>query len=159
GNNPQKFRRVPLGGRPMKVVFVPGSHHAVVVNYLSDALQVVDAATGKLLRSILLGPRAAPSLERKGEALFYDAARSHNQWFSCHSCHVDGHTCGLTLDTLNDDSYGNAKLTPTLRNVVHTGPWTWHGQQRDLGAAVQKSLTQTMFGPKSTADEIKALLA
>jgi cytochrome c peroxidase len=72
---------------------------------------------------------------------------------------VDGHTCGLTFDTLNDDSYGNPKLTPTLRNVAQTGPWTWHGWQKDLGAAVEKSLTETMFGAKPTAEESKALVA
>jgi hypothetical protein len=158
-NNPKKFRRVPLGGRPMKVVFVPGTARAVVANYLADAVQLVDTARGKVERRIPLGPAAAHTPERIGEALFYDARRSHNHWFSCQTCHVDGHTCGLNFDTLNDDSYGNAKLTPTLRNVANTGPWTWHGWQRDLDAAVEKSLTQTMFGPKPTRDETRALVA
>src|SRR5262249_55811547 len=100
-----------------------------------------------------------PGPARQGEALFYDAGRSHNQWFSCHTCHVDGHTCGLNFDTLNDDSYGNAKLTPSLRGVTRTGPWTWHGWQKDLGAAIKKSYTETMFGPEPTAAEVKAVLA
>src|SRR5215471_6951366 len=59
----------------------------------------------------------------------------------------------------NHVRYGNPKLTPTLRNVTHTGPWTWHGWQKDLGAGVKKSLTETMFGPEPTADEIQAMLA
>src|SRR5262249_20103206 len=84
---------------------------------------------------------------------------SHNQWFSCHTCHVDGHTCGLTFDTLNDDSYGNPKQTPSLRGVARTGPWTWHGWQKDLGASVVKSYTQTMSGPKPTAEEVRAVVA
>lgn len=154
-----KLRRVPLGGRPLTVTFLPDSDHVVVANYLLDAVQVVDAITGKVTQSISLGGPAQPSLARQGESLFYDARRSHHQWFSCHTCHVDGHTCGLTFDTLNDDSYGNPKLTPTLRGVVHTGPWTWHGWQKDLGAAVEKSLTETMFGPRPTAEETKALVA
>jgi DNA-binding beta-propeller fold protein YncE/cytochrome c peroxidase len=158
-NHPNQFRRVPLGGRPMKVVFLKDKGTAVVVNYLLDSVQVVDTRAGKLLRSIPLMAVSPASLVRQGEALFYDARRSHNQWFSCHTCHVDGHTCGLTFDTLNDDSYGNPKLTPSLRNVIHTGPWTWHGWQTDLGAAIEKSLTQTMFGPRPTGAEKKALLA
>ena len=154
-----KFRRVPLGGRPLAVAFLPESELVVVANYLLDAVQIVDGKAGKLLRTIPLGSPAEPSLARKGEALFYDARRSHHQWFSCHTCHVEGHTCGLNFDTLNDDSYGNPKLTPTLRNVTRTGPWTWHGWQKDLGAGVAKSFTETMFGPRPTADETRALLA
>src|SRR5262249_49173960 len=100
-----------------------------------------------------------PSLARKGEALFYDAQRSHHQWFSCHSCHPDGHTSGRPFDTLNDDSFGNPKLTPSLRGVTRTGPWTWHGWQKDLGAAVEKSLTDRLYGKNPTATEVQALLA
>jgi DNA-binding beta-propeller fold protein YncE/mono/diheme cytochrome c family protein len=153
-----KFRRVALSGRPMGVAALPDGRIAVA-NYLLDAVQVVDAKTAKVVQTIGLGSPPRPSLARQGEALFYDANRSHNHWFSCHTCHVDGHTCGLTFDTLNDDSYGNPKLTPSLRGVTHTGPWTWHGWQKDLGASVEKSFTQTMFGLKPTAAEIRAMLA
>jgi len=153
-----RMHRIPLGGRPMTVVPIGGSKLAVA-NYLLDAVQIVDAEAGKVIRSIPLGSPARSSLARRGEELFYDATRSHNQWFSCHTCHTEGHTCGLTFDTLNDDSYGNPKLTPTLRNVTKTGPWTWHGWQKDLGAAVKKSLTETMFGPEPTDEETKAMLA
>jgi YVTN family beta-propeller protein len=153
------LRRVPLGGRPLNLVFTPNGAQVVVANYLLDALQVVDVRAGKLKRTVALGGPREASPARQGEALFYDATRSHNHWFSCHTCHVESHTCGLNFDTLNDDSYGNPKLTPTLRRVAHTGPWTWHGWQTDLGAAVTKSYTETMFGPKPTADEVKAVVA
>jgi cytochrome c peroxidase len=153
-----KLRRIPLAGRPLTVVPM-GDSRLAVANYLLDAVQIVDAEAGKVIRSIPLGSPAKLSQARLGESLFYDATRSHNQWFSCHTCHSDGHTCGLTFDTLNDDSYGNPKLTPTLRNVTKTGPWTWHGWQKDLGAAVKKSLTETMFGPEPTAEETKAMVA
>jgi DNA-binding beta-propeller fold protein YncE len=153
-----RLRRVALGGRPLAVAAVePG--RVAIANYLLDAVQIVDAASGKVVRTIPLGSPAHSSPARRGEALFYDAERSHDHWFSCHTCHVDGHTCGLTFDTLNDDSYGNPKLTPSLQGVTKTGPWTWHGWQKDLGAGVKKSLTETMFGPEPTADEIQAMLA
>jgi hypothetical protein len=155
----QKFRRIELGGRPLALAFLEGGDRVAVANYLLDAVQIVDVKEGKLLRTISLGGPKELSLARKGESLFHDARRSHNQWFSCHTCHVEGHTCGLNFDTLNDDSYGNPKLTPTLRNVAKTGPWTWHGWQQDLGAGVKKSFTETMFGPRPTADEVKAVVA
>jgi cytochrome c peroxidase len=156
--NTGKYRRVPLGGRPLAVRFADRDR-AVVANYLLDAVQVVDARAGKLVRQIALGVPAHPSLARRGEAIFFDAARSHHQWFSCHSCHPDGHTCARAFDTLNDDSYGNPKMTPTLRGVSRTGPWTWHGWQNDLGQAVEKSLTETLFGPRPSADDVKAVVA
>jgi DNA-binding beta-propeller fold protein YncE/mono/diheme cytochrome c family protein len=154
-----KLRRVEVGGRPLTLALTDGGRTAIVANYLLDAVQVVDVEAGKLARSIALGGPEKPSLERQGEAIFYDALRSHHQWFSCHTCHTDGHTCCLKFDTLNDDSYGNPKLTPTLHNVTRTGPWTWHGWQKDLGMSIEKSLTETMFGPKPTAADVQALLA
>jgi YVTN family beta-propeller protein len=153
------FRRIELGGRPMALAFRGRSNTAIVANYLLDAIQVMDIAAGKLLRTISLGATPAPDLARQGEALFYDARWSHNQWFSCHTCHVDGHTCCLNFDTLNDDTYGTPKLTPSLFNVTRTGPWTWHGRQQDLGAGVAKSFMTTLHGPRPTEHETAAMLA
>jgi cytochrome c peroxidase len=154
-----KLRRLPLGGRPVAVQFVGTTELAVVANYLLDAVQVVDIKEGKVVHQVQLGGPKRLSLERQGESIFYDARRSHHDWFSCHSCHPDGHTSSRTFDTLNDDSYGNPKLTPSLRGVSHTGPWTWHGWQKQLDNAVEKSLTDTMFGPKPSRDDVRALTA
>ncbi len=157
--NDGKLRRLPLEGRPLALRFGAEGSQAVVANYLRDALQMVDVRTGRITQTIALGGPKHPSLARQGEALFYDARRSHNQWFSCNTCHVDGHTCGLSFDTLNDDSYGNPKLTPSLHGVSRTAPWTWHGWQKDLAAAVEKSYLETMFGPEPTAEEVRAVVA
>ena len=152
------FRRIELRGQPTAVVFTK-DNKAVVANYLLDCLQVVDVQKGTIIRTIpLVGP-AQRSAARRGQALFYDARRSHHQWFSCHTCHVDGHTCCLNFDTLNDGCYGTPKMTPSLHNVSKTGPWTWHGWQKDLGAAVKHSLTKTMFGPEPTKTEVADMLA
>jgi cytochrome c peroxidase len=157
--NTGKLHRILVAGRPMAVRFLPGSNQLVVANYLLDAIQIVDVKSKSLVRTIPLGGPNHQTLARQGEALFYNARLAHHQWFSCHTCHVDGHTCGLNFDTLNDDSYGNPKLTPTLRNVAATGPWTWHGWQKDLSAGVRKSLAETMFGPEPAAEDIGALVA
>ncbi len=157
--NDGKMRRIPIGGRPMGVAVTPDGKKAAVANALLDAVQVVDLETGRIVRTVPLGGPRELSAARRGEALFYDARRSHHRWLSCSTCHVDGHTNGQNWDTLNDDSFGNPKLTPTLRGVTGTGPWTWHGWQTDLGAAVEKSFTETMYGPKPTADEVRDVIA
>ena len=128
-----KLRRLPLGGRPVAVQFVEESETAVVANYLLDAVQIVDVNAGKLVRQVQLGGPLHPDLNRKGEIIFYDAKRSHHQWFSCHSCHPDGHTSAYIRHPQRR-FYGNPKLTPTLRGVAHTGPWTWHGWQKQLSS-------------------------
>jgi YVTN family beta-propeller protein len=97
-----RFRRVPLGGRPTELAFAADGKTLYVANYLADAVQVVDADSGTLTRTIALGGPETPSLARRGEMLFHDATRSFNQWYSCNTCHSDGHTNGLDFDTLND---------------------------------------------------------
>jgi cytochrome c peroxidase len=96
---------------------------------------------------------------RHGEAIFYDAQRSTDGWYSCHSCHFEGDTNAVTMDTKNDGSFGTYKMVLSLRNVSHTGPWFWHGWQKDLRTALAKSLTDTMQGPKPTDDDVTAIEA
>ena len=62
-----KFRRLPIGGRPLALAFTDRGEQLVVANYLLDALQVVDAKAGRLLRTIPLGARPSrdwPAKER-----------------------------------------------------------------------------------------------
>jgi len=155
----QRFFRVPLGGRPLAVRLSRDSQRAYVVNYLSNDLQLVDLAKRKLERAIPLQDDREPSLARRGAAIFYDAGRSLDQWYACHSCHYEGGGNAVTMDTMNDGSFGTFKTVPGLYNVARTSPWTWHGWQKDLGAAVHKSITETMLGPEPTADDISAVVA
>jgi YVTN family beta-propeller protein len=154
----KRFRRIALGGRPLACAFAPDGRSVVVANYLSNALQVVDVETGAGV-TIDLGGAARPSAARLGEAVFYDAKRSFGGWYSCHTCHVDGHTNGATFDTLLDGKYGNSKKTLSLRGVGRTAPYTWHGHQKDLRASLDQSLTTTMQGPKPSAADLDALVA
>ena len=77
---------------------------AYVANYLSNSVQVVDLVERKVARTIDVGHAAEISLARRGEAIFYDGRRSLDQWYSCHSCHYEGGTNAVTIDTLNDGS-------------------------------------------------------
>jgi YVTN family beta-propeller protein len=154
-----RFYRVPLGGRPMAVRTGADGRRVYVANYLLNAVQEVDPQERRVVRTIPLGGPAEPSLARKGEAIFYDGKRSMDQWYSCHTCHYEGHTNAITMDTLNDGRFGNYKAVLSLRNVTHTGPWTWHGWQKDLDQAMRKSLVDSMRGPEPAADDVRALTA
>ena len=95
-------------------------------------MQVVDLAERKVVRTIPLGGPAEPSLARRGEAIFYDARRSLDQWYSCHTCHYEGGTNSVTTDTTNDGTPFTFKTVLPLHHLHETGPWTWHGWQTDL---------------------------
>lgn len=147
-----KFRRIKLGGRPMGIDAVDDKT-VVVANYLSNSVQTVDLDSGNVTTITSLGGPSEPELARAGEAIFYDADRSMHSWFSCHTCHTDGHTAGQVFDTRNDRSYGTPKLTPSLRGVAETGPWTWHGWQTDLHDAMKRSLSESMATKQPITDE------
>lgn len=161
-----RFHRVALGGRPTELAFDPDGKTVYVANYLADAVQAVDASDGRVLKTIALGGPSEPSLVRRGEAVFHDAARSFNQWYSCNTCHSDGHTNGLDFDTLNDGRQDlstahlrSRKKVPTLRRVVETKPWTWHGWQGRLEDAMIESFTKSMQGRRPPAEDVRALVA
>ncbi|MEP6756449.1 MAG: cytochrome c peroxidase [Chthonomonadales bacterium] len=158
-NKSGKYTRVDLGGRPLGVKFLPGGKSVAVVNYFGNSVQVVDVAKGAVTKTISLGCPAEPSIARKGEMLFHDAKRSHNQWYSCNSCHTEGHTNGSTFDTFNDGSYQTPKKTLSLRGVTETGPWTWHGWQTDLKMLIHDSMVKSMQGPEPEQHEIDEVLA
>lgn len=161
-----RLRRVRVGGRPTEVAFSPDGSLIYVANYLADAVQVVDAGSGELVRTIALGGPAEVSMVRRGEMLFHDATRSFNQWYSCNTCHSDGHTNGLDFDTMNDGWHDlsnehkrSRKKVPTLRRVTRTGPWTWHGWQTDLEEAMVESFTKSMQGKNPSREDVEALIA
>ncbi|SIN78121.1 40-residue YVTN family beta-propeller repeat-containing protein [Singulisphaera sp. GP187] len=164
--NDGRFRRVAVGGRPTELAFAADGKTLYVANYLDDSIQVVDAVSAKLTHTIPLGGPKELSLVRRGEILFHAAERSFNQWYSCSTCHPDGHTNGLDFDTLNDGRQDlstahlrSRKKVPTLRRVSETGPWTWHGWQKSLEDATIESFTKSMQGPRPADDEVKALVA
>jgi YVTN family beta-propeller protein len=161
-----RFRRVAVGGRPTELAFAPDGNTLYAANYLENAVQVVDAEAGTLVKSIALGGPSELTLARQGEILFHDATRSFNQWYSCNTCHADGHTGGLDFDTMNDGWHDlstahlrSRKKVPTLRGVVRTKPWTWHGWQTSLEDAIVESFTKSMQGSKPKPEDLQAMVA
>lgn len=155
----ERFHRIELGGRPMGLKIAKDDQTVYIANYLDNSVQVVDLAGRTLARTIPLGGSAESSLARKGETIFYDARRSLDQWYSCHTCHYEGGTNSVATDTTNDGSAFTFKTVLPLYNLHETSPWTWHGWQTDLRSAMRKSLTETMLGPKPTEDDVDAMLA
>ena len=81
---------------------------------------------------LTLGETPDPGPVERGEQLFFSARLSHANWFSCHSCHVDGHTNGGRSDTFGDDTRGAPKRVLSLLGVRETGPWGWNGKKATL---------------------------
>ncbi len=153
------WQRLAVGRRPTAVLVSPDGRRAYVANTFADSVAVVDLAGRSVQGEIRLGPTPEPSRSDVGEYLFYDARLTHDGWFSCHSCHTDGHTNGLLADTLSDGSYGTPKRVLSLRGVRDTGPWAWNGTMTTLDAQVSKSVTTTMHGREPTAEQVEALTA
>jgi YVTN family beta-propeller protein len=153
------WERVPVGHRPTAVAVSPDGGTAFVANTLSDSVSVLDLKAKRVVAEIPLGERAEPTAADRGELLFHDARLSHDGWFSCHSCHTDGHTNGLLADTMGDGSYGTPKRVPSLRGGVDTRPFGWTGGAKDLEAQLRSSVETTMRGTKLTAAQAADLLA
>jgi cytochrome c peroxidase len=157
--NQDRFFRIETRGRPLGIRASADGKTIFVANYLSDSVQIVDLDRREVAREIALGGPAEISLARRGEAIFYDGRRSLDQWYSCHSCHYDGGGNARPMDTFNDGTASTYKTVLPLHSLAETGPWTWHGWQQDLDAAMRKSMTSTMLGPEPTDDDVKAVLA
>lgn len=158
-----RFRRLDLGGRPLGLAVAGASGTVFVANGLEDTVQEIRAAGPDVVRTISVAggrePTEAEALARRGEAIFHDARRSLDQWYSCHSCHWEGGGNTVTFDTLNDGSVGSYKTVLPLWHLADTGPWTWHGWQEDLTAAVRKSMIDTMQAQPPADEDVAALEA
>lgn len=151
--------RIQLGGRPQGLKIGKDNETVYIANYLNSSVQIVDLKSRELKRELSLGAAAEPSLARQGETIFYDARRSLDQWYSCATCHFDGGTNSIQMDTLNDGTPFTSKTVLPLYHLADTGPWTWHGWQKDLSAGMRKSLIDTMHGPQPNDHDVEAMLA
>jgi YVTN family beta-propeller protein len=152
-------RRVRAGACPTAVALSPDGRHAYVANTLGDSVAVVNVAAGKVEAEVALGPMGELRPRDRGERLFHSARLTHDGWFSCQSCHTDGHSNGRLADTLGDGTYGTPKRVLSLRGVKDTGPWAWNGSMPDLATQVRHSVQKTMHGRNPTATQVTDLIA
>ena len=113
-------RRLKVGNGPTAVAASTAGDQAFVVNSLEDSITIIKLNSLTAMATISLGPRPEESSVDRGERLFRSARLSHDNWISCSSCHVDGHSNGLFNDNLTDGSIGTAKRVLSLRGVADT---------------------------------------
>ena len=140
------FTRKPVGRRPVTGALTPCGEMVVIANYFDDSISLVSLTDKTVMDTISLGKQPELTLAQQGEALFYDAHLSLDKWYSCHSCHTDGHTTGLVNDNFSDGTYGAPKRILSLLGASQTAPWAWNGSQTNLSDQVSKSIEITMQG-------------
>ena len=150
--------RVKVDGAPVACRFSLDGKSVWVAERFGNRLVRIDRTTRRVDKIVSL-PAPSPSIVRQGEAVFHDASRSFGSWYSCATCHTEGHTNGGNFDTLNDGGYGKPKKTPSLRGVARTAPYTWHGWQPSLRQAVLESFTKSMQGPVPPDADVDAVTA
>ena len=163
-NDPERFSRYPLGGRPLGITLSADKQLAYIANHLQDQIQCFDIQSQQLIGTIDLSPKPTnlnpnEHLVQLGRELFYDATRSLDQWYSCHSCHQDGGTNSRPMDTMNDGTEMTFKTVLPLHHVTKTAPWTWHGWQTSLEESIKNSFEKTMIGHRPTVEETHAVIA
>ncbi len=144
-DNPRgRFQYVKLDQSPTRIVRA-GSSRLVSVSTLGDKATILETSGGLLQMLEEIGQtKTIDSAEARGEAAFFAGSYSHDNWMSCSSCHVDGHTPDLLADTKGDGRFGNPKRIPSLLNVSETGPWTWGGSESNLEGQIKNTLVSTM---------------
>ncbi len=156
--------RIPVGRRPVAVVLDASHRFAYFADIYGDAIRVVEISKPTLAASISLGPTPKPGLLQIGETLFHDSRLSLDGWYSCNSCHTDGHTSGMRNDNFDDQTFGTPKRIPSLLGTAETGPWTWNGLQGSLTLQVRQSLATTLLNSErkhghATRDDEEALVS
>lgn len=150
------FEKRKVGRQPMAVAADPAGRFAYIANYGDDTISVMDLSSLEVVDTIPLGPKPTFTASQRGKLLFRDATLSHDGWYSCHSCHTDGHTNEMLSDNLTDGTFGTPKRIPTLLGVGSTGPWAWTGGSPTLEGQMRSSILQTMHGPEFTASPANA---
>ncbi len=151
------FRRVDVGRRPTALLI--RADQLIVANRFDDSLSIIEIERGRVTSTIALGPTPSLALSDRGEILFHDSRLSSDGWFSCHSCHTDGHTNGQLSDTFGDGYRGAPKRVLTLLGAAQTGPWAWNGKMPSMHSQISKSIRTTMRGAAPTPDQVDALAA
>ncbi|MDB5348022.1 MAG: family beta-propeller repeat protein [Schlesneria sp.] len=146
-------KRIKTGSRPTAMVLDTTGSRAFVVNTLSDSVTIIDIQHRTSLATISLGATPDLTAADRGERLFHSASLSHDRWFSCASCHVDGHSNGLLNDNFTDESFGTAKRVLSLKGVGDTAPYAWSGRFTTLAEQIQHSVKSTMQGDELSEEQ------
>lgn len=151
------FERFEAEARSTALLLHPDGQRLLIANTFADSITTFDLKSWRIDGNLSLGPTPELTQQEWGEALFYDAKVSLDGWYSCHSCHTDGHTTGHRTDNQSDLSFGAPKRILPLGGVGQTGPWAWNGGAKSLAGQIHSSVENTMQGDKRTPEELAAL--
>ncbi len=154
--------RLEIGARPVALAADEFGERLFVANALDDLISVVGLSRRRLVATISLARQNLMiSAADRGARLFFNARLSHDGWFSCHSCHTNGHTNDGIADTFGDGSFGTPKRIPSLLGKAKTAPFGWLGNHPTLRDQIRSSLQTTMHhrGRKLARDEAGDLAA
>lgn len=154
--SPHNFElaRTTVGRHPSQLLLDENAQQLYVVNKFDDTISVVATDSLQVKRTISLGKSTTRSLVQVGEEHFFDARLSLDSWYSCHSCHTNGHTTGLLNDNFGDSTFNTPKSILSLLGTGATEPWAWEANQIDLRNQIRSSITSTMGGPGMHAPQV-----
>lgn len=147
------IRRAKTGGiGPRGLALAPDGRRLYVANYFSGTIGILDAADGKLLSTVAVGPEPPADAARRGEIYFHDATRCFQNWHSCATCHLDdGRVDGLPWDFMRD-GIGNPKDVISLVGMHHTSPHNRRATRRTPRECMQTGVTGSHLVVPRTAD-------
>jgi cytochrome c peroxidase len=157
---PGVWHSVRLSGKgPRGVAVRPDGSRLAVAMYFSGGVALVEAADGRPVRTVALGPQSPADAVRRGEAVFHDATYCYQHWMSCATCHPDGRTDGLNWDLMNDGT-GNPKNTRSLALSHQTPPTMSLGVRPDMATAADAGFRFILFKEPGAAalEDVKAYI-
>jgi hypothetical protein len=146
--------RSSVGRHPTRLILDQESNQLISVNTFDDTLSVLDPETLQVSKTLPLGVLATRTFSQTGEEHFFDSRLSLDGWFSCHSCHTDGHTTSLLNDNFGDSTFNTPKRILSLMGTGATEPWGWNAGQIDLRNQIRSSISSTMGGPDSHGPKV-----
>lgn len=137
--------KLPETDRAPRALAVLGNN-AYTANYFSDTLSVINFNEERpVAKSIALGAKKKPSVQRLGEFYFNDATICFQGWQSCSSCHSsEARVDGLNWDNLND-GIGNPKNAKSLLLAHQTPPSMWLGVRSNAFVGVRMGIKNSLF--------------
>ena len=140
------FERIHTGKRPESLCLSADQKLAFAANRFDDTVTIVslEKESVAVQATVPLAPMRTLTAAEIGEQTFFDARVSLDGWYSCHSCHTDGHTNGMLADTFGDEDRGAPKKIISLLGSATAGPWAWNGSKKQLEDQLHTSLIISM---------------
>jgi len=101
--------RIKTGANPKGLAISPDGQFVYIAERFADEVSVLDTRSMEIAAHLDLGGPRVITQVRQGGRLFFNAARTFQEQYSCSTCHPDGSEDGITWD-----------LTGTGRNLENT---------------------------------------